>query len=110
MTARVPARRRQQSGGLLTSGRWKKLRAQVIREEPFCRLRLIGCTLRSDTADHIITVKQRPDLRFCRANLRGSCQHCNRVRGSRPLSEVRAEQELVAPKSTKRASALEFFG
>lgn len=115
MRAQGPARRRQPSGGLLTSGRWKQLRARVIREEPICRLRLHGCTLRSDTADHILTVKDRPDLRYCRANLRGSCQHCNRTRGSRPLSEVRAEQALVhgrfqnldLPK--KPAAALEFF-
>ena len=106
---RTRAPRRQQSGGLLTSGRWKKLRLQVIREEPLCRLRLDGCTVRSDTADHIITVKDRPDLRYCRANLRGSCQSCNRARGARPLSAVRAEQELIRPKSTKRAAALEFF-
>ena len=107
-TTRAP--RRRQPGGLLTSGRWKKLRLQVIAEEPLCRLRLNGCTVRSDTADHIIPVKLRPDLRFCRANLRGSCQHCNRKRGSRPLSEVRAEEALIASKSTKRASALKFFG
>lgn len=110
MTPRVPARRRQPSGGLLTSGRWKKLRAQVIREEPLCSLRLSVCTMRSTTADHIIPVKLRPDLRFLRSNLRGSCRPCNQKRGSRPLSEVRAEEALVAPKTTKQASALEFFG
>lgn len=108
MTSRAP-RRRQQSGGLLTSGRWKQLRLRVIREEPLCRLRLDRCTVYSDTADHIIPVKDRPDLRFCRANLRGSCQSCNRRRGSRPLSEVRAEETLVRPSSPKPAAALDFF-
>lgn len=109
MTRAAP-RRRQPSGGQLTSGRWKKLRARVIAEEPLCRLRLNRCTIRSDTADHIIPVKDRPDLKFVRANLRGSCQSCNKVRGTRPLSEVRREQELIAAAtSPKPAAALEFF-
>lgn len=104
------APRRRRPGGQLTSGRWKKLRAQVIAEEPLCRLRLNKCTIRSDTADHIIPVKDRPDLKFVRANLRGSCQSCNMARGTRPLSEVRREQELIAAvASPKRAAALEFF-
>lgn len=102
-------RRRRPGSGQLSSGRWKKLRLQVIAEEPICRLRLAGCTLRSDTADHIITVKDRPDLRFVRSNLRGSCQSCNMARGSRPLSQVRAEQALARPASKKPAAALEFF-
>ena len=37
MTPAAP-RRRRPSGGRLTSGRWQKLRARVIREEPLCRL------------------------------------------------------------------------
>lgn len=105
---RPQARRR--SGGQLTSGRWKKLRLRVIAEEPVCRLRLNKCTIRSETADHIIPVKDRPDLKYVRANLRGSCQSCNMARGSRPLSEVRREQLLAAPAvARKPAAALEFF-
>lgn len=102
--------RRQPSGGKLTSGRWKKLRLQVIREEPICRLRLAGCTVWSDTADHIIPMRDRPDLRYCRSNLRGSCQSCNMARGYRPLSVVREEQKITAPKQPRKpAAALEFF-
>lgn len=104
---RPPVRRRR-SGGQLTSGRWKQLRLRVIAEEPVCRLRLDKCTIRSDTADHIIPVKIRPDLKYVRANLRGSCQSCNMARGSRPLSEVRAEQ-LARKPAKKPAAALEFF-
>jgi|JI9StandDraft_2_1071091.scaffolds.fasta_scaffold168417_3 5-methylcytosine-specific restriction endonuclease McrA len=110
MSPAAPRRRPvRRSGGQLTSGRWKKLRAQVIAEEPLCRLRLNKCTIRSDTADHIIPVKDRPDLKYVRANLRGSCQSCNMARGSRLLSEVRREQELIKPASPKPAAALEFF-
>lgn len=66
---------------MLTSGRWKKLRLQVISEEPLCRLMLIGCTGKSDTADHILPVAYRPDLKYMRANLQGACQSCNMRRG-----------------------------
>lgn len=102
-------RRVQPSGGLLTSARWKKLRAQVIREEPVCRLRLSCCTIRTQTADHIIPVSHRPDLRFLRSNLRGACYACNMRRKNRPLSEVRAEDAAAQSKSVRPAAALEFF-
>jgi 5-methylcytosine-specific restriction endonuclease McrA len=97
--------RRGYRKGQLTSGRWRKVRDQVIREEPLCRLRLDCCTIRSTTADHIVPVRARPDLKYDRRNLRGSCQPCNMRRGARPLSVVRAEQR----QPQKPAPALEFF-
>ena len=60
--------------GQLTSYRWQKLRLRVIKEEPLCTLRLSCCTRWSTTADHIIPVSHRPDLKYMRGNLRGSCQ------------------------------------
>ena len=108
----APSRRRPKprSGGLLTSTRWKKLRLRVIAEEPICRLQLSVCRGRSDTADHIIPVSHRPDLRYLRSNLRGACQPCNNLRRNRPLSEVRAEDAArVAAATRKQPSALEFF-
>lgn len=61
---------------------WRKLRDQVVREEPECRLRTAAvCTGLSQTADHIVTVRDRPDLAMDRANLRGACHACNRARG-----------------------------
>lgn len=95
--------------GQLTSYRWQKLRLRVIKEEPYCRLRLSCCTRLSTTADHIIPVSQRPDLKYLRGNLRGSCQPCNMRRKARPLSEVRAEDELLR-KPGPAPAALEFFG
>lgn len=96
--------------GQLTSYRWQKLRLSVIKEEPVCTLRLSCCTGWSTTADHIIPVSHRPDLKYMRGNLRGSCQPCNLRRKTRPLSEVRAEDELLR-KSTSVVppAALEFF-
>ena len=61
---------------------WRKLRDQVIREEPDCRLRYPDvCTGLSQTADHKLTVHARPDLAMERSNLRGACHACNRRRG-----------------------------
>ena len=82
-------RRRPYRRGQLTSYRWQKLRLRVIKEEPMCTLRLSCCTRWSTTADHIIRVSHRPDLKYMRGNLRGSCQPCNMRRKARPLSEVR---------------------
>jgi 5-methylcytosine-specific restriction endonuclease McrA len=95
------------SGG--GSWKWSKLVRQVIAEEPWCRLRLPGCRMVSETADHIIPKCYRPDLAMHRPNLRGSCHHCNRRRGNRPLETVRAEmRHLYRPR--RRAKALDFFG
>lgn len=96
---------RRRAPGQLTSGRWRKIRDQVVREEPLCRLRLDCCTIRSTTADHIAPVRNRPDLKYDRRNLRGSCQPCNMRRGARSLAQVRAEQK----QPPKPAHALEFF-
>lgn len=62
---------------------WRRLRDQVIREEPDCRIRGPKCTGRSTTADHIIPKSIRPDLTMVRANLRGACGPCNYGRGNR---------------------------
>lgn len=78
---------------------WQRLRDQVVSEEPTCRLRTPSvCTHWSETADHIESVHDRPDLALERANLRGSCHPCNQRRGRRPA-------ELEQP----RPAALAFF-
>lgn len=63
---------------------WRKLRDQVVREEPICTLQLDeGCNWFSQTADHIVNRADAPHLAMERSNLRGSCFHCNSVRGGR---------------------------
>ena len=79
---------------------WRKLRDQVVAEEPLCWLRLPGCTTVSTTADHVLTRKERPDLAMVRANLRGACASCNGRRNAKPITA------LSTPAS---ARALEFF-
>jgi 5-methylcytosine-specific restriction endonuclease McrA len=60
---------------------WRALKDRVVAEEPDCRLGLPGCTFVSTTADHVLTVTDRPDLALARANLRGACESCNEKRG-----------------------------
>lgn len=71
---------------------WRTLRDQVVAEEPLCWLRLPGiCTTYSETADHVLTVKERPDLALVRGNLRGACHACNRSRNAKRVEELRRD-------------------
>ena len=79
---------------------WRKLRDQVVAEEPLCWLRLPGCTTLSQTADHVITAHSRPDLAMERANLHGACHSCNHKRNDKPI------EALMTPKPS---NALDFF-
>lgn len=72
----------------INARKWQALRDKVIRAQPMCRLQLAGCTGRSQTADHILTVKARPDLAWSLANLQGACHHCNRRRNAKPIEDV----------------------
>ncbi|MEN4420648.1 MULTISPECIES: HNH endonuclease signature motif containing protein [Mycobacteroides] len=76
---------------------WRKLRAQVLAEEPFCQIKGPGCTYTSTTVDHIIPRAHRPDLTMERSNLRGACKHCNYSAGA------------TARKPQAPAKALSFF-
>lgn len=73
---------------LWRSRKGRALRARVVREEPLCWLRLPGCTEVTTTADHVLTVKQRPDLVLVRANLRGACESCNYKRNDKTLDDL----------------------
>lgn len=69
---------------------WRRLRDQVVREEPTCRLQFPGiCTRVSTTGDHIVTVTERPDLALVRSNVRGACAPCNDARRNVPDAALR---------------------
>jgi 5-methylcytosine-specific restriction enzyme A len=61
---------------------WRKLRARVIQQQPYCALRLPGCTLYSKQVDHIVSANDRPDLFLVRSNLRGVCAACHHKRSA----------------------------
>lgn len=68
---------------------WRKLRDQVVREEPDCQLQIADvCTRVSTTGDHIIPVAARPDLALVRSNVRGACWPCNKARAGLPDSSL----------------------
>jgi 5-methylcytosine-specific restriction endonuclease McrA len=82
---------------------WRRLRDQVVREEPTCRLRITDvCTTVSTTAAHIVAVRDRPELTMERTNLEGSCAPCNRAAGTLSQAAVMAVQD-------PRSEALSIF-
>ena len=86
----------------LKTEEWRRLSAQVRREEPICWLRFQGCTVLSTTADHVIPYRDRPDLALVRSNLRGACFSCNHRRGSTPVDALNLQAH--------RPAALDVFG
>lgn len=106
----APRRRRRRASehplARINTRKWRTLRDQVVREEPVCQLRLPGCTIISETADHIKTRKTHPHLTYVRQNLRGSCIPCNRRRGDgNPRRMADIHRRAAQP-----ARALKFFG
>lgn len=63
---------------------WKRLRLQVLAEEPLCRFCLSeGRVTPAAHVDHIETVRARPELRLVRSNLRALCAPCHNARSGR---------------------------
>ena len=56
-------------------GDWPRIRAQVLKEEPECRLRLPDCTIVSTDCDHVLP-RSRGGTN-ARSNLRGVCHACH---------------------------------
>lgn len=84
---------------------WRKLRDQVVEQEPDCRLGYADiCTGKSETADHIEHVETHPHLALERSNLRGACSACNWHRGKRTDAQV-----VAGIGSAPRARALDIF-
>lgn len=75
---------------------WRRLVAQVVREEPTCWLQLDGCTGASTTGDHVIPVTDRPDLALVRANVHGACSSCNYRRGNLPITALATDRDTPA--------------
>lgn len=66
--------------------RWKRLRAQVLAEEPICRI----CRTRpSEVADHILELLDG-GAPFDRSNLQGACTACNVSKGQKAAQRRRA--------------------
>ena len=63
---------------------WRRLRQQVLAEEPHCQFcREQGRITGARDIDHIIPVREKPDLRLVRSNLRALCRPCHSARTAR---------------------------
>lgn len=64
---------------------WKRLRLQVLAEEGYlCRY----CGGKADRVDHIVPVRERPDLAYVRNNLAACCRPCNAKRAGARQAEL----------------------
>lgn len=78
------------------SGRpWRRLREQVLREEPWCQIRGPKCTGTSTTVDHAVPLSVAPHLAHVRSNLRGACAACNYRGGARITNGYRAASQAA---------------
>jgi len=63
---------------------WTKLARRVKAEEPLCRFCLAADRLTpTEMIDHIAPVRDAPELRLVRSNLRGLCNPCHMARHAR---------------------------
>lgn len=69
---------------------WRKLREQVLREEPVC-----ACGRPANTADHIVPLVLG-GARLDRQNVRGRCSRCNYRDGARVGNRLRGERRKQA--------------
>jgi 5-methylcytosine-specific restriction endonuclease McrA len=63
--------------------RWRQLSKQVRDAQPFCQLRLPGCSVVTEVADHVRPHRGDPLLAFAPSNVVAACRHCNSVKGQR---------------------------
>jgi 5-methylcytosine-specific restriction endonuclease McrA len=81
---------------------WRRLRDQVVSEEPTCRLGFPGiCTTVSTTADHVRPVVTHPELALERSNCRGACKSCNEARRTVPDESLRLGGNVTTLTTTR---------
>jgi 5-methylcytosine-specific restriction protein A len=79
-SARVEAQRWEGKAGVYRgdNGAWVRLRLMVLAEEPLCRECLkLGMVEPASEVDHVISVRQAPELRLVRSNLQSLCASCH---------------------------------
>ena len=64
------------------SRRWAQLRARVLRQQPWCADPLgwhaaVQELRPAVQVDHIVPLRQRPELAYVRSNLQGLCHQCH---------------------------------
>ena len=82
VTAKMEAKRQAEKNAIYDS-EWRRLRARFLRVNPICSC---GCGARAVDVDHILTVRERPDLRLEWSNLRAFSHACHSRRTGRDQS------------------------
>lgn len=101
---------------LLNSSRWRKLRAEVLADHPFCA----DCALQSravfaSEVHHIIPIEsakgsgEQARLAYSRSNLVGLCTACHKERHRR-LGSATKEEKRRRDRDLIRAYELKWFG
>ena len=68
---------------VVSSARWKAVRAQVLRNEPLCRVCVAaGRTELAVQVDHVVPVRVRPDLAYDPTNLQPICGPCHGLKSA----------------------------
>jgi 5-methylcytosine-specific restriction protein A len=77
------SRRDPVAARIYRSPRWVAVRAQVLRDEPVCRVcAAAGRTELATQVDHVVGVAVRPDLAFDRTNLQPLCTVCHAAKST----------------------------
>lgn len=72
--------------------KWRALRLKFIQMNQLCSEP--GCTKATEEVDHIISVRERPDLRLAWKNLRPFCKPHHSARTAREQSFGRGKKEF----------------
>jgi 5-methylcytosine-specific restriction endonuclease McrA len=67
---------------------WRKFRAPFLQAHPFCCEK--GCSLPANEVDHIISVREAPELRLVHFNCRAFCKPHHSARTARDESIARS--------------------
>ena len=89
--ARRPDRERGSAAERGYDRTWRRLRLVVLAAEPLCRFcQAAGQVTAAAVVDHIEPVRQRPELRLVRSNLRALCKPCHDAHTARQTGRTPA--------------------
>ena len=75
---------------VVSSARWKALRARLLRDEPVCRAcAAAGRTELATQVDHVVPVRVRPDLAYDLSNCAPLCTVCHAAKSASERRGVR---------------------
>jgi len=65
---------------------WRRLRTAKLATDPVCQIRTHCHGIVAEEVDHIVPIRERPDLRLEWSNLQSACKRCH---SAKTLSEQR---------------------